>query len=321
MARFLNNDRQIPKSEQTMSNLLTILGSGSARPTRDRQPSAQLLELDDKQFLIDCGEGTQIALAQMGLRTPRLDHIFISHLHGDHCFGLMGLISTWGMLGRTKSLTLHAPSILESLMRPLLDFFCQGLPFEVVFQPHNTNRHEIIYEDRTLRVSTLPLKHKVPCCGFLFEEKEREPHIRKELIEQYQIPLADIPHIKAGGDFITADGRHIPYAELTFPAQAPLRYAYCSDTAYTERLLPWIDGVDWLYHEATFAAEDEHRCKDTAHSTTLQAATIAQKAHVRNLIIGHFSARKVSVEAMLQEARSIFRSTIAAHDKMQIELN
>lgn len=303
-----------------MAATLHILGSGSARPTRERQPSAQVLEMCDKQFLIDCGEGTQIALAQMGLRTPRLDHIFISHLHGDHCFGLMGLISTWGMLGRTKSLTIHAPHMLEPLMRPLLDFFCKGMEYEVIFAPHETNKHQIIYEDRTLTVTTLPLKHKVPCCGFLFEEKQREPHIKKEAIEQYCIPLAAIPDIKAGSDFLTEDGRLIPNSELTFPSSEPLRYAYCSDTAYYEPLIERIQGVDWLYHEATFAAQDYARAKEMAHSTTEQAATIAQKAGVKNLIIGHFSARKVSENDMLKEAQSIFPNTISARDKMKIEL-
>ena len=159
-----------------MSTSVTILGAGSAKPTRELTPSGQVLQMCDKQFMIDCGEGTQLSIAQMGLRIPRLDHIFLSHLHGDHCFGLIGLISTWGMLGRTKSLTIHAYKDLETLMRPLLDYFCQGMEYEVRFENINPNKQEVIYEDRTLTVKSLPLKHKVPCCGFLFEEKQRLPH-------------------------------------------------------------------------------------------------------------------------------------------------
>ena len=297
-----------------MANQLTILGCGSAKPTRTTSPSAQAGELCDKQFLIDCGEGTQLNMARMGLRTPRLDHIFISHLHGDHCFGLIGMLSTWGMLGRTRSITIHAQPDMERLMRPWLDYFCQRMTYEVRFESIHPHRHEVIYEDRTLTVTSLPLRHRVPCCGFLFEEKERLPHIRKELIEAYAIPLAAIPAIKEGAGFTTDDGRYIPHEELTYPARAPYRYAYCSDTAYSERLIPWITGIDCLYHEATFTDEFASRCKDTLHSTARQAATIADRAHVGKLIIGHFSSRIADPEILLAEAREVFPNTLLAQD-------
>ena len=164
-----------------MSNQLTILGAGSAKPTKHLSPSGQVLQLCDKQFLIDCGEGTQISMAQMGVRIPRLDNIFLSHLHGDHCFGLIGLLSTWGMFKRTRSITIHAYKDLEKLLKPWLEYFCEGMPYEVRFNSINPSKHEMIYEDRTLKVWTLPLKHKVPSCGFLFEEKKRLPHIRKDM--------------------------------------------------------------------------------------------------------------------------------------------
>lgn len=303
-----------------MENRLFILGSGSAKPTKDRQPTAQVLEMAGKQFLIDCGEGAQLAIARMNIHTPRLDHIFISHLHGDHCFGLIGLLSTWGMTGRTRTVTIHSPAALERLLRPLLDFFCQGMAYEVCFEPFSTTRPSLIYEDKTLTVSTLPLKHKVPCCGFLFAEKKHEPHIRKEMIEALHIPLAEIPHIKAGGDYLAADGRLYQHAELTLPAAEPFRYAYCSDTAFSERLTEWIQGVDWLYHEATFSEEYASRCKQTGHSTAREAAFIARLANVKHLLIGHFSSRIQNEALMLQEAKEVFENTTAVHDGEVIRL-
>ncbi len=303
-----------------MKTTLTILGCGSALPTRTHFPGSQILEMRDKQYMIDCGEGTQIRMRQMGIRSGRLGHIFISHLHGDHCFGLIGLISSFGMLNRTADLHIHAPKGLEELMQPLLNFFCDQLPFKVIFYEINPRKHALIFEDRSIKVHSLPLKHRVPTCGFLFEEKPRERHIKREMIEFYNIPLSKIHKIKQGEDYVTETGEKIANELLTNPSDEPKRYAYCSDTAYTEKIIPWIAGVDCLYHEATFTQEEKLRAKNTLHSTAAQAATIALKAGVKKLIIGHYSARYSTTAPLHKEARLIFENTIAAEDMTVYEI-
>ena len=312
--------KYLSTSARTM-NQLTILGCGSAKPTKTNTPSSQIVELSDKQFLVDVGEGAQITMQRMGVHTNRLDHIFLSHLHGDHCFGLLGLLSTWGMTGRTRSICIHAHADLEKLLAPLLSYFCQEMPYEVRFHAINPNHHEVIYDDRTLTVTSLPLKHKVPCCGFLFEQKERLRHIKGELIEHFRIPLCEVPRIKEGADFTTDDGRVIPNEQLTTPATPPIRYAYCSDTMYSERIVPWIEGIDYLYHEATYFHQDIEKAKRNMHSTALQAATIAKMANVRTLIIGHLSSGIKDKDPLLREAQSVFPNTILAQEKTIYELN
>lgn len=297
-----------------MNNTVTILGCGSALPTRINYPSSQLLELRDKQFLIDCGEGCQIRMRQYAVKTNRLNHIFISHLHGDHCFGLIGLLSSFGMLDRTADMHIHAHPDLEKILRAQLDYFCEGMPYKVFFEPINPSRHELVYEDRSVEVYSIPLKHRVPCCGYLFAEKERERHIIREMIDAYQVPVREIARIKQGADFVTEDGRVISNERLTTPASPAIRYAYCSDTAYSEKIIPWIEGVDCLYHEATFDSSLLPRAKETMHSTALQAAEIARMASVRQLIIGHFSARYTNQQLLLDEARSVFEATTLAKD-------
>jgi len=293
---------------------LTILGCGSALPTRKNFPSSQLLEIRDKQFLIDCGEGTQIRMSQMGIKTNRLGHIFISHLHGDHCFGLMGLISTYGMLNRTAELHIHAQADLEKIMKPQLEYFCAGLPFDVIFHTINPRKHELIYEDRSVQVFSIPLKHRVPCCGFLFEEKPRDRHIIREMIDFYKIPTWRISKIKQGEDFVTEEGEIIPNEQLSKAGDPPKRFAYCSDTAYSEKIIPIIAEVDCLYHEATFMEDEQVRSKQTEHSTARQAATIALKANVKKLIIGHYSARYINQNELLNEAKAVFENTVLGED-------
>lgn len=297
-----------------MNNTVTILGCGSALPTRTNYPSSQLLELRDKQFLIDCGEGCQIRMRQYAVKTNRLNHIFISHLHGDHCFGLIGLLSSFGMLERTADIHVHAHPDLEKILRAQLDYFCDGMSYKVFFEPVNPSRHELVYEDRSVEVYSIPLKHRVPCCGYLFAEKERERHIIREMIDAYQVPVREIARIKQGADFVTEDGRVIANERLTTPATPAIRYAYCSDTAYSEKIIPWIEGVDCLYHEATFDSSMLPRAKETMHSTARQAAEIARMARVRQLIIGHFSARYTNQQLLLDEARSVFEATTLAKD-------
>ena len=299
---------------------LTILGCGSAMPTRKNFPSSQLLEIRDKQFLIDCGEGAQIRMSQMGVKLNRLGHIFISHLHGDHCFGLIGLISTFGMLNRTAELHIHAQPDLEKILQPQLQYFCSDLSFSVIFHSVNPRKHELIYEDRSVSVYSIPLKHRVPCCGFLFEEKPRDRHIIREMIDFYNIPTWRIPKIKQGEDFVTEEGEVIPNTRLTKANDTPKRFAYCSDTAYSEKIIPIIQGVDCLYHEATFMDDEQVRAKQTEHSTAHQAATIALKANVKKLIIGHYSARYIDQSALLNEAQSIFKDTVLGEDMAIYEI-
>lgn len=268
----------------------------------------------DKQYMIDCGEGTQIRMRQMNVKTNRLGHIFISHLHGDHVFGLIGLISSFGMLNRTAELHIHSPHGLEQILTPQLNFFCEELPFNVIFHTFDTKKNELIFEDRSIQVFSIPLKHRVPTCGFLFEEKARERHIIREMIDFYHIPTWRIPKIKQGEDFITEEGEIVSNEILTQLPERPKRYAYCSDTAYSEKIISIVKEVDLLFHEATFMSDEAKRAKLTMHSTASQAATIAQKANVHKLLIGHYSARYANKNGLLLEAKAVFENTILAQD-------
>jgi ribonuclease Z len=299
---------------------IDILGCGSATPTTRHNPSSQVINVRDKLFMIDCGEGTQLQLRRSKLRFGRLTQIFISHLHGDHCFGLIGLISTLGLLGRTGDLVIHSVSGLEEILRPEIDFFCKDHPFQVKIQTFDPVKSEIIYEDRSVTVTTIPLKHRVPCAGFLFQEKQQEAHLIPDLIKFYNIPIKELSKIKHGADFITEKGDIIPNARLTIPAERARSYAYCSDTAYDERIIPIVEGVDLLYHEATFADSDATRAKQTGHSTAHQAAEIARRANVKKLMLGHFSARYPDNQVLLNEAKEIFENTILANEGLREKL-
>ena len=289
---------------------INILGCGSALPTTRHLATSQIVDLRDKLYMIDCGEGTQVQMRRMRIKFSRLNHIFISHLHGDHCFGLPGLISTLGMLGRNGELVIHGPKEIESYMRPILDIFCKGLPYEIRFNLIDPTTHSLVMEDRSLSVYSIPLKHRIPCCGYLFAEKAKEAHIIREMTDFYQVPVRMMQEIKRGADFVTPEGEVIPNARLTRPAVAPKRYAYCSDTAFHPSIIPIIEGVDLLYHEATFAECDAARAKETFHSTARQAAEIAYKAQVKRLVIGHYSARYEDMAPLKKEADKIFPGTI-----------
>lgn len=297
-----------------------ILGCGSALPTRRHLPSAQVLSVRGKVFLIDCGEGTQLQFRQTHFNFNKVFDIFISHLHGDHCFGLIGLISTMGMLGRHAPLTIHAPAELETLMRPQLDFFCNGLPYEVVFQAFEPSRLTCIYEDRSLQVYTLPLNHRIQAAGFLFREKPGDRRPIKEWLTYYNIPLSELPAIKAGADYVTPDGERIPNARLTKPGPVGRSYAYVSDTAYHPPLIPLLNGVDLLYHEATFAEAERKRAKATFHSTAADAARMAAAAGVKRLVLGHFSARYVDEAVLLEEAKAHFSVVELANEGLVFEI-
>lgn len=299
---------------------LHILGCGSALPTTRHFPTAQVLNVRDKLFMIDCGEGAQIQLRKSRLKFSRLNHIFISHLHGDHCFGLLGLISTFGLLGRTAELHIHAPKGVEELFAPMLNFFCNHLPYKVLFQEFETEEARKIYTDRSLTVTTIPLKHRIPCCGFLFEEKQRPNHIIRDMVDFYKVPVHELNRIKHGADYITPEGEVIPNTRLTRPAAPARRYAYCSDTIYLKNIVEQIKGVDLLFHEATFAQADLPRAKETFHTTAEQAGRIALEAEVKKLVIGHFSARYEDETVLLNEASAVFHNTVLAKETLCIEV-
>ena len=299
---------------------LTILGCGSAKPTMKHFPSSQVLNVRDKMFMIDCGEGSQLQYCKSRLPFNRLNHIFISHLHGDHWFGLPGLISTFNLQGRTAELHVHSPQGLQQMMQPIMDYCNYDMTYQVYFHEFSTDEPAVIFEDRTLTVSTIPLTHRVPTCGFLFKEKEGLRHILRDMIDAYHIPLAYINNIKAGADFVLPDGEVIPNERLTTPPSLVHSYAYCSDTMYRPEIVELVRGVDLLYHEATYAAEDEVKAQKHFHSTTLQAAQIAKDAQVKHLLIGHFSARYTDEDKLLSEAKSVFTNTLLANEGCVFEV-
>ena len=297
-----------------------ILGCGSALPTTIHMLSSQLVEMNGKLFMIDCGEGTQLQMRKFGARMSKLHSIFISHLHGDHVFGLPGLISTLGLLGRTAELTIYAHQELEQFINPVLNFFCKDLSYNVRLVLLRRKGYNLIYETRSISVFSFPLKHRIATSGFLFKEKEKLRHIKREMIDYYNIPFREINNIKSGADFVTPKGEVVPNARLTTPPTPPRSYAYCSDTAYDESIVPYIKEVDVLYHEATFTESEMERATKTAHSTARQAAKIARLAEVKKLVIGHFSSRYKELDTLLNEAQEVFPNTELAFEGKVIEL-
>ncbi len=299
---------------------LHILGCGSALPTTRHFPTSQIVNVRDKLFMIDCGEGAQLQFRKSHLKFSRLNHIFISHLHGDHCFGLLGLISTLNLLGRTAELHIHSPKGLETLLTPMLDFFNRQMTYKVLFHEFDTKEPMQIYEDRSLTVTTIPLRHRMPCCGFLFAEKRRPNHIIREMVDFYQVPVYELNRIKNGADYVTSEGKTVSNNLLTRPSAPSRSYAYCSDTIYLPSIVEQIKGVDLLFHEATFANEDAPRAKETFHTTAAQAAEIARRAEVKKLLIGHFSARYEDENVLLQEASAIFPDTQLAKETLCVSV-
>ncbi len=299
---------------------VNILGCGSALPTTRHLATSQIINLRDKLYMIDCGEGTQVQMRRMRIKFSRLNHIFISHLHGDHCFGLPGLINTLAMLGRKGDLFIHGPKEVGEYLDSTLHLFGKGLSFEVRFNPIDTYKYSLIMEDRSLRVYSIPLKHRIPTCGFLFEEKQKEAHLIREMADFYQIPVKYLRGIKQGDDYITPEGEVIPNKRLTRPAKPSKKYAYCSDTAFYPAIVPIIKEVDLLYHEATFAEIDKARSNETYHSTAGEAAEIARQAGVKKLVIGHFSARYDDETLLKKEADKVFPGTILAYEGLKLPL-
>lgn len=291
-----------------------ILGCGSALPTQKHCASSQIVEVRGKCFMIDCGEGTQVQIRRAHVHFNKIAAVFISHLHGDHCFGLLGMISTFGMLGRTAPLHVYAPSGFETLFNMQLEMFCNRMDYDVVFHGVDTSVSSVIYDDRSISVTTLPLNHRTECCGFLFSEKPTLPHICRDMTDFYEIPQYCLNNIKNGADWVLPDGTVVPNSRLTSPADKPRAYAYCSDTKYIPGLHRLIAGADMLYHEATYCDEDKKRADLYYHSTARQAATVAKYAGVGKLVLGHFSARYNNEDKLLAEAREVFGNSFLASE-------
>jgi ribonuclease Z len=302
-------------SVQTMPFQLTILGTSSALPTSNRYPTAQVLNVLGRFFLIDCGEGTQSQMRKYQIGFSHINHIFISHLHGDHFFGLIGLISTLELLGRKVDLHLYAHSELQKFLSQQIQFlYPEGLSFKIVHHPLNFKKADRIFEDNKLTIDSFPLMHRIPTCGFLFQEKPSLPNLKPEKIIEYKIPIRDRQRIKEGGDFITEDGKTISHEELTEKKHCPRSFAFCSDTKFAESYLEAIANVDLLYHEATFTEKNKELATSTFHSTGKDAATAALRANAGKLIIGHFSARYKNPQQIMEEAKSIFPNTEAIRE-------
>jgi len=291
-----------------------ILGCGSALPTLRHHASSQVVEVRDKVLMLDCAEGTQMQLRRSRVRFTKLSHVFITHLHGDHCFGLIGMISTFGLLGRTARLHVHAPEALGSELERQIRFFTRDLDFEVVFHPIDTTVHKVVYEDRSIEVLSVPLEHRVPCCGYLIREKTTLPHIRPDVMAAYEIPRSQLMNIKNGADWTMPDGEVIPNARLVRPADPPRSYAYISDTRYLPGLKDLIRGVNTLYHESTYGDDRLLQSEKYCHSTARQAAMIARDAEVGRLLLGHYSSRYDDEQVLLSQAKEEFDNVFLTNE-------
>lgn len=291
---------------------VTTMGTGAALPARGRFPSAQLLNVRDHHFLIDCGEGTQERLRMAAVNMGRIERIFISHLHGDHYLGLMGLISSMHLQGRTQPLDVHAPADLHEIIQLQLRASKTFLRFPFKLHPTSHRTGAPVYRDQRVEVTELALRHRIPSTGFLFREAPLPRHLIREKVDL--IPHYARQAVARGEDLTLPDGSIVPNAALTTPPPPPRSYAYCSDTAYVPELADHLRGVDLLYHEATFTTDLAARAKETMHSTAAQAATLARDAQVGRLLLGHFSSRYKNTDRLLAEARAIFPNTAAAEE-------
>ncbi|MCD4737012.1 MAG: ribonuclease Z [Bacteroidales bacterium] len=297
-----------------MNFSVTVLGSNSAVPTLHRNASAQVINHNERIFLVDCADGTQLQLRKNRVRIQRINHILISHLHGDHFFGLIGLISTMHLLGRKNPLHVYGHEGLKTIIDLQLDLTNTTLKFELVFHDFKHFENSPVYEDKLLTIKTIPLTHSVPSCGFIFKEKQAPRKLKKEVIQSIDIPVNAFNKIKLGSDFTDKDGNHYKNSELTIKPPPPRSYAYCSDTAYDPSIPDHIQNVDLLYHEATFMEEMADIAAEKYHSTAKQAALIAKNSGAHELLIGHFSNRYEDLTPLENEAREIFPHTIAAKD-------
>ncbi|MDB5276292.1 MAG: ribonuclease [Ferruginibacter sp.] len=286
---------------------ITILGNNSAIPAWDRNPTAQILQSLEECYLIDCGEGTQTQMSKYKIRRSRINHIFISHLHGDHYFGLIGLLTSMSLLSRTQDLHLHAPAALEQIIQLQLSVASVQLSYRLYFHPITAN--EIIVDDSKITVESFAVKHRIECWGFLFTEKKNPRKIDRVRIKAYEIPVSFYDKLQKGEDYVTKKGTIIPNEEVTVPGPKPKKYAYCADTIYDESLVDKVKLVDMLYHEATYLKALHSRAAERFHSTTIQAAGIAYKGQVKKLLIGHFSSKYEVLDEFLTEATAVFENT------------
>ncbi len=293
---------------------LTILGCYAATPRTFTNPTSQVLEIRNRLFLIDCGEGTQVQLRKNKIKFSKINHVFISHLHGDHFFGLIGLISTFALLGRTTDLHIYGPKGIKEIINLQLRLSNSWTKYDLFFHELESKESEVVFEDDKVIVKTIPLKHRVYTNGFLFQEKRRERKLNLDAVQNYEIEKCYYQNIKNGKDITLDDGRVIENHKLTFDPVLPLSYAFCSDTVYNETIIPIINGVDILYHESTFLDSEEELAGKTMHSTAKEAATIALKANVKQLILGHYSTRYESIELFKEQAETIFPNVLLAED-------
>jgi ribonuclease Z len=302
-----------------MNFTLNVLGTASALPTTERYPSAQVLNVRGRLFMIDCGEGAQIQMRRAGISFLKIEHICLSHIHGDHIFGLFGLLSTMAMLGRTAPLNIYAPSNFAPILQFLLQQFGEGFLYEVHHIVLDMKEPALVYENRRTELLAFPLNHRVDTYGFIIREKTPQHNVHKEAISKYGLSIAEIGALKRGEDIVRGD-YVIPNSEAAYIPFVPRSYAYCSDNAPFPELAEWVRGVTVLYHESTFPADMEEMAAKTYHSTTLQAAQTAREAGVGRLLVGHYSSRYPSVDFFLDELRSIFPNTELAHDMDVVEI-
>jgi ribonuclease Z len=293
---------------------LTILGCYAATPRTFTNPTSQILEIKNRLFLIDCGEGTQVQLRKNKIRFSKINHIFISHLHGDHFFGLVGLVSTFTLLNRATDLHIYGPTGIKEIIKLQLRLSNSWTNYGLHFHELDSNESQVIYEDEKVTVKTIPLKHRIYTNGFLFQEKLDKRKLNADAVRNFEIESCYYQNIKNGKDIVMEDGRFIENSQLTFDPIPPKSYAFCSDTAYDESILPLLNDVDVLYHESTFLQSEEKLAKKTLHSTAKEAATIALKANVKKLILGHYSTRYENIILFKEEAQTIFSEVLLADD-------
>lgn len=298
---------------------LTILGCYAATPRTFTNPTSQVLEINNRLFLIDCGEGTQVQLRKNKVKFSAINQIFISHLHGDHLYGLIGLVSTFNLLNRNNPLTIYGPVGVKEIIKLQLKLSNSWPQYELNFVELSSTESELIFEDDKVTVKTIPLKHRVYTNGFLFQEKRKERKLNIDKVQEYEIETCYYQNIKNGKDITLDDGRVIPNEVLTFDPPEPKSYAFCSDTMYSENIIPIIKEVNVLYHESTFLDSEEHLAEKTMHSTAKEAARIALKANVGQLVLGHYSTRYASIELFKEEAQTVFKNTILGDDGAYFE--
>lgn len=303
-----------------MTFKVTILGSGSAMPSAGKHNSAHILNVYEQFYLIDCGEGTQIQMRKYGINPLKINAIFISHLHGDHVYGLPGLISTMNCMKRATPLLIFGPRPLDELIANHMKYFENNLGYEVIYSEVDARKNELVFENKVMEVYSVPLRHRVPTSGYLFKEKQPAPNIRKEKIEEYGLSLSQIATLKRGEDIEFEDGKVVKNEKITYIPYKPRSYAYLSDTSYSAKAAGIVAGADLLFHESTYLDQDKQLAKNTGHSTASQAAKAANLAGAKRLMLGHFSSRYKNDELFAEEAQETFKNTIIAREGETIEI-